>query len=477
MASNRLRSRSGIGALLALALTSAVGLRLFATLAYWPAGLGRRDSAAYIRAAHYGLSKDTLDPSGYPLFLRLAHAVSSQLAFTVAVQHTLGLVSGLLLFLTVRRLGGPRWLALVPAAVVWFNGDQLFLEHTLLTEPLFTFLLSALAYAAVRCLDESSRTLWPAVAGGLAGALLAVRSVGLLVGPLFILWLALALWRTGHPWLRGVLAAGAAALLVVSGYTVVRHDATGRWLPVADGGGWILYSRVAQFADCRHFDPPPGTRSLCESSPPQSRGGQLYYEWMGGPARRAFGDPPAHDRLLRSFARAVVLHQPLDYLRTVGDDLRRYFDPTARVTRVGGGADADTITFLRERPRYDSQVMREARSYYRPFTVRVGAGTLLLSGYQQAMRVHGPVLTLLFLLALAGAWAAQGRVRWALVLLVGLGLYLLAFPVATTVYEWRFGIPGLGAIAAGGALGGWSVAQRVRTRAGSVVPAATQAGS
>ncbi len=461
-------------------LTAAVGLRLFAVLAYWPATLGKRDSAAYIRAARDGLGLDTLDPSGYPLFLRLAHAVSSQLVFTVALQHVLGLASGVLVYLAVRRLGGPRWLGLIPAAVVWFNGDQVFLEHTLLNESLFTFLLSALVYSSVRCLDATPGRpwLWPAVTGALAGGLLTVRSVGLLLAPLVVAWLALALWRTARPWLRGALAAGAAALVVVAGYAVVRHDVTSRWAPVADGSGWILYSRVAQFADCSKFNPPRGTRVLCETSRPASRPGQLYYEWLGGPARRAFGDPPKHDAKLAAFARAAILHQPLDYLHTVGDDLRRYFDPAASVTRLGGGADADAITFLRERPRLDSEVVREAHAYYAGFTPRTGDGAHLLSDYQRAVRVHGPLLLLLIALGLAGLWAARERVRWALVLLVGLGAYLLVFPVATVLYEWRFAIPGLGALAAAGALGGWALTERVRERRrSSVVPAGVQTSS
>src|SRR5436305_4470056 len=174
------RIRPGIAAL-ALLLAAAVALRVLAILAFWPAARGHRDSASYIRAAHAGLSKDTLDPSGYPLFLRVSHAISAQLVCTVAVQHLLGLASGALVYLAVRRLGGPRWLGLVPAAVVWLNGDQIFFEHTLLSESLFTFLVSALVYAAVRCLDERPGLVWPAATGALAAALLAVRSVGLLL--------------------------------------------------------------------------------------------------------------------------------------------------------------------------------------------------------------------------------------------------------------------------------------------------------
>ena len=53
----------------------------------------------------------------------------------------------------------------------------------------------------------------------------------------------------------------------------------------------------------------------------------------------------------------------------------------------------------------------------------------------------------------------------------------IAVAVATTIYEWRFGIPGLGAIAAAGALGGWSLAQWLRDRRGSIVAVEARASS
>jgi hypothetical protein len=107
----------------------------------------------------------------------------------------------------------------------------------------------------------------------------------------------------------------------------------------------------------------------------------------------------------------------------------------------------------------------------------VGASARTLSGYQRALRVHGPVVMVFLLLALGGLWAARGALRWAIVLLAGIELYLLVFPVATVLYEWRFGIPGLGSIAAAGALGGWALAQRVRASRTSIVSTEARASS
>jgi len=133
-----------------------LGVRIWASVGIWPASLRTHDTAAYVRAAHLGLGKDPLEPTGYSIFLRVAHAISAQLAFTVALQHALGLASGLLLFLAVRRLSGSVWIALAGAAVIWLSADQLFLEQVLLSETLFVFVLMVAMYALVASRDSQS---------------------------------------------------------------------------------------------------------------------------------------------------------------------------------------------------------------------------------------------------------------------------------------------------------------------------------
>src|SRR3954470_1950378 len=108
----RLRLRRGVRSPPALAsaglFAAALALRIYASLSYYPAALVpyAHDGAGYVRGAHRGLSSATQEPLGYPLFLRFLHALSDRLAFTIGVQHVLGLAAGTLFFLAVRRASG-----------------------------------------------------------------------------------------------------------------------------------------------------------------------------------------------------------------------------------------------------------------------------------------------------------------------------------------------------------------------------------
>ena len=170
------RPRSLAGWTVVAAAGLGLGLRVYASAGIWPADLSKHDTAAYVRAAHYGLGKDPLEPTGYSIFLRVLHFVWAQLAFTVAVQHLLGLAAGALLYLAVRRLGASPWIALAGAAAIWLNGDQILLEQTLLSEGLFVFVLMAAVYSLVRSRD-SGGYLWPALAAGLTVALPFIRAL------------------------------------------------------------------------------------------------------------------------------------------------------------------------------------------------------------------------------------------------------------------------------------------------------------
>jgi hypothetical protein len=77
-----------------------------------------------------GVFRDVQKPAGYPIFLGLVHAFSDRLTLTILVQHSLGIATGLLLYKSVLRTGAPAWLGLLPAAVVFFGGTGLLLEHS-----------------------------------------------------------------------------------------------------------------------------------------------------------------------------------------------------------------------------------------------------------------------------------------------------------------------------------------------------------
>ncbi|MEA2353345.1 MAG: hypothetical protein QOJ14_1759, partial [Thermoleophilaceae bacterium] len=171
---------------LAILLALGVALRILFMLAYRPALLGYPDTSVYLTGATGDLFWDPLRVVGYPAFLRLVRVFSSDLSFATLVQHGLGVATAVLLYVTVRRIGGPRWVALVPAAVVLLGGDQLFFEHAILSESLFGLLVAGALYAAVRVADG---WWWAAAAGVLVGLCTTVRLAGLVLAPLLAAWL------------------------------------------------------------------------------------------------------------------------------------------------------------------------------------------------------------------------------------------------------------------------------------------------
>src|SRR4051794_3208169 len=109
-------SRAG-RALLALLLAGAA-LRLLFMLAWEPAFMGWPDAKSSLDVAHGELFGNVLRPAGYPLFLRGLYQIAPSVQLIVAVNHLLGLATAALLYLAVARSGAPRWLGLLPAAVV-----------------------------------------------------------------------------------------------------------------------------------------------------------------------------------------------------------------------------------------------------------------------------------------------------------------------------------------------------------------------
>jgi hypothetical protein len=452
------RSHLALGGLLA----AGVALRVYAMAAYAPAVLTRQahDGAGYVRAARRGFEWADQEPSGYPLFLRVVHGVSGELGFTVGVQHLLGLATGVILYLTARRLDAPRWLALVPAAAVWLNADQLFLEHAPMSEAFFTPVLALTVYAGVRCLDGGWR--WPAAAGALAATLLTLRTIGLLIPVVVLGWLAIARLRLGVRLRNGLVAGLATTLVVAATYGTVREQANGHWSLVPEASGWVMYARAAEFADCGDFTPPRGTRVLCESTPPERREGPGWYLYHGGPARAAFGGPAAHDDDVRRFATAAIVHQPLDFLEVAGTDLVRYAFPSFGTRRRSDFIGAENVTFQARAPVIDPVLVAEANAYYGRVRPQRAGAAHGLERYQGIFRVSGKRLLVLLLIALAGTIAATGRVRWGTILLLAVGLELLLVPTLTHA-EWRYAVPAVGPIACAAAVGARPLAARLRS--------------
>jgi hypothetical protein len=454
-------------ALLGLVVLGA-GLRLMLTYAWNPGFFGFADTSVYLEAAGGKYRHtvgtvffDTMRPAGYPIALRVLHGITTSLSAVMSAQHVLGLATAVLLFLTVRRTGISAWLALAPAATVLFVGAEVLVEHAALTESLYIFLQALALYAAVRSLDSMDPG-WAALAGASIGAAADVRLLGLAVVPTIVLWIALARRDS----IRGRLVHGGMALLfsaaLIGGYVYAQRQATG-FTGLTRAGAWNTYGRVAPFADCSKFTPPRGTGVLCEQRPPSQRPGLLAYLFGSSPAERAFGYPDyggyklssiQDNKKIAAFAEAVIVHQPIDYAKAVGEDAVRYIDPNA-YRRYGDGVNPSQFIAALQDPTYSQFVAQDiAPLYYDRFDYTVHGGLMsALESYERHTRIQGAVFIFLLLLAVLAPFIARPGIRRYAVLLTLAALELLLVPIMLDSYEARLGIPTFGVLASAAAVG------------------------
>jgi hypothetical protein len=448
----------------------AVLLRIVLTVVHHPAILNTHDTLAYVEMANGAMFADETRTAGYPMFLRALHLVFPQLEFTVLVQHLLGVVTGCVLYLIVMRVGAPRWAALVAGAAVWLSLDNVALEHSLMSEPLFVFLLVSAIYAVVRAMDEqravlaslTSQHLWLAAAGILLGLSAWVRPVGAPLIAVVALWAAFAL--PGRPWTRlgRGMAVAAAGLVVLLVYVDLSASRTGQF-GVVRGSGWILYARVAPFADCREFTAPEGTSGLCETTPPDERLSPDDYLEGESPARAVFGEIPAENDKLRAFAIEAIVSQPLRYAVTVVNDTVRYFVPGHHARYVG--TDYPVLEIRRRWLELEPALLAAVNAYYGDESLDVEEdGAVVLTDFQELLRVHPVLMLQSLILGIAGIVLARGRVRRALILLLCIAAALLIVPSATAGWAARYSIPSAGIFIAAGAIGLWVVFARLDDR-------------
>jgi Dolichyl-phosphate-mannose-protein mannosyltransferase len=460
--------------LLALVLLFAVGFRFAIWLAYHPTVVNITDILRFALMARDQLFYEPGHPGGYPMLLRAIHAVSSDIDLTIVLQHGLGVATGLLLYGTARRIGAPMWAAIVAAAAVLLSFDQIYLEHALMSETLFTLGLVLTLYCCARVLTASGTFLggrlptrhgWIVAAGVALGLTTWVRALGEPLVPLMALWIALALpgpWRRRAA--RAALATAAAAVPILV-YFAINQAASGNFGLVPPGSsGWALYARTAEFADCNAFKPPAGTRPLCESTPADERPGPDFYAWEpASPARRLFGYPPLEGEKLSAFALAAIRSQPTDYLAAVTDDFARYFVPGGD-DRAFAGTTYDHLEIGRRDPELERVVYETIQSYWADEPLTITGDADLLSDLQAVLRVHPLLMLVATLLGAIGVVLARGRLRAGLLLLLGTALLLLAVPTAVSVYSARYSIPAAGPLIAAGAIGLWLVWERLAGR-------------
>jgi len=468
----------GLAALLCIGLA----LRIWLTVAWSPALTGYSDSGIYFQGAYESVWSDPIRMVGYSMFLRAIHAVVPHLIAVVVLQHAMGLVAAILIFLAVRRCGGPRWLGLVPAAVIALGGDELFFEHAALSDALFIFLIVATLYATIRASEDRAR--WAMIAGLCAGLAVWDRSVGLGLVAIAPVWLVFSFGRpTRHTIITGAFSL-TVALLVIGVYAGWRSAATDLPGMLTSNSAWNLYSRVAPWADCNKFKPPSGTEGLCQRTPESQRGyhsGEEYIYSTESPAQQLYGppyyisdDPHAMERL-QEWSEAAIRGQPLDYVKAVWLDTRRLFSPNA----PGYGdltADAFTAYSLSGADRSGRNEFVEywqSRLYPDDPPPHHG-GVGVFKVWEAATRIVNFWMALLLGLCLVGPWVLWGRARAGMILFAATALMLLFLPIVSKSYDYRFVVPAFAPLVAAGALSAWGLARAAIARTNQLqTPTAT----
>ncbi|GAA2214381.1 hypothetical protein GCM10009850_098460 [Nonomuraea monospora] len=447
-------------------LALGTGLRALAMLGYRPA-LWFPDSYTYIVTV-FKPRPDLVRPAGYSMFLKLLEPLHAFGAVTAA-QHLLGLATGVLVYRAVLRTAprAPRWVATLAAVPVLLDAYQVELEHLLVSDTLFMFLVvSAVALCATR------RTATAAGIGLLLAAATLTRTVGQPLIVVLAAWFVLRglLWppdlaRTRRAGARFRLAAfrpvafrPAAVLLAAALVPIVAYGAwfyvTYQRVGLVGANGVFLYARTMSFADCDKMDPPPDLKVLCDPRPPEQRPPSQEYIWAkDAPLVLLPGITfsKENDDLAARFAMLALTTQPLDYAASVLEELGRSFTwdrpiyPDAEIY----GYYQFPVTEPGPPGRYPAQVGAEYAKLYEQGAI----GTEIvepfagwLRAYQSMVRLPGPVLLGILLVPPVAAVVRRRRrerpaagplwlVPWSA------AIVLLITPAAAAEFDYRYVLP------------------------------------
>ena len=322
----RLRALILDNKLFTLVLAAGAVLRLIAVLGYpgalWFAG----DSYVYLGAT-LRLRPDLSKSTGYSLMLKVLEPFHSLTLVTI-VQHLMGLAIGVLLYVLLRRARVPKLVSALATVPVLLNGFQIELEHLIMADTLFMFLL----VVAATILLWRPRPSWPAVliAGLLTGYAVTVWSGGLILPVVFIVFV---IWRR-MGW-RPLAAIVAGSAIPIVAYAAWFHSSSGTFA-LTRSEGFYLYGRVSSFAECSKINPPANERFLCLSIPVTKREPPGDLVWHIPQVKEVPGGPVsvAGNKMLRDFAIRAMEAQPVSYAHAIVDgvvlsvDWKRYNYPS-----------------------------------------------------------------------------------------------------------------------------------------------------
>jgi hypothetical protein len=428
-----------------LVLIPAVLLRADAELGYrWQAWFN--DSFLYVQdTVHFNL--DPTRVSGYSVFLKILEPLHSYALVTI-LQHLMGLSVGVMVYALARhRFGAPAWLATLAAVPVLYDGYEIELEHLILSDVPFLFVLT-LAITLLLWDPAGPSARRAAVIGLLLGLAVVLRSLG---EPLFVLFVLYMIIKRFN-W-RKLVATAAVGVVPVIAYAAVFDTEHGQ-LAMSDATGIFLYSRVMTFAECPKMNVPNDELCLCADpvAPNQRTIAQNFiwrsYNYTG--LDRIAGEPftPLQNKLAENFAIRAIEAQPLDYAKAVASDTLRVFDWKRQV--FPNPQTYNEYEFLATAPpiptwddahlgRYNSYAAAYVRA--NPETQVVNPFAAIIRDYQEYVWLPGTVYGLIMLAGLGGIVLAWRRLGGEALLPWAISAALVVVPAATAEFDYRYILP------------------------------------
>ncbi len=430
--------------LFVLVLVPAIALRVITMIGFrW--ALWFNDSYGYVSDAAGTFKPDTLRPSGYSVFLRILEPLHS-FGPPVILQHLMGLAIGVMIYaVAVHRFRVPKPIAVVATLPALFDGNQIELEHLLMADVPFAFLVTAAA--TVVLWRKRPTTLQFALAGGLLGLASVTRTAGLPL--LAVLAVYMLIQRTG--W-RTITAAVLACLVPLGGYMLWFFAFYGKF-STTEATGLFMYSRVMAFADCNKINLPPEDTALCTTVRPSQRPVSQWYLWGKTTPLLRFPPPrfgPLQNRLGEQFALKAIEAQPLAYVNVIWQDTDRAFwwsrpefpDPLTYAeyefsNAINGPSRKPAVGLAPGQ----SEPKKYAHGSATTQIVQPYANVMIW--YQRHIWMPGTPLAVLLIVGAGGI--ALGWRRWGGEILLpwGLSVGLLLIPAATAEFDYRYVLPAI----------------------------------
>jgi hypothetical protein len=415
-------------------------LRLDAELGYrWQAWFN--DSFQYVQnAVHFQL--DPTRVSGYSIWLKILQPFNTYAVITI-LQHLMGLAVGVMVYALARhRFRAPAWLATLATVPVLYDGFEIQLEHLIMADVPFLFLITL---ATTLLLWDPVPSLRRCVLiGALLGVAEILRSVGLPLLAVFAVYMIIKRisWRK-------VAAAVAVCFLPVVAYAGLFNVEHGQFA-MTDSTGVFLYSRVMTFADCNKMKVPVNELWLCIPVPPDKRPIAQAYIWTSTrdtPLDR-YGQSkfsPVPNQLAEDFAIRAIEAQPLDYAKAVFHDTAKVFGWNRVV--FPNAATYDEYIFGDRSlpiPTWDNAKLGPYANYAsayvhgNPLTQVVAPFANVMRLYEHHVYLPGTVYGLILLAGLAGLVLAWRRFGGEALLPWTISFALIVIPAATAEFDYRY---------------------------------------